>query len=285
MENQLTIKFGGDGNIKVETLTEFLESYKSLFQLINNQFGHSKDDFVIEVSPPENGSFKIKLSPKYKDLILNNFGNLLTGTLAGLIVLWASNTDNPTLEEIRDILKKNQTEKVVNPQDVYNIYQNVEARTLINTSFKVISNDSRVTNFKMEQNDVEVVNIASTNFENLIRAEDENLDEEIDSEVKIIADIAELVIKTIHFEGGAKWGFIFRGYPIKASMKAPGIQQMLNNESFRRGDVLKVKLERKQSFDSDLGTFIVDQNSYEIVEIIDHTSKSNDNRQTRIDDE
>lgn len=283
MENHLTIKFGGEGNIKVETLTEFLDTYKSILHLINNQFGHSNDDFVIEVSPPENGSFKIKLSPKYKDIILNNLGNLLTGTLAGLIVLWATNNDNPTLEEIRDILKKNQTESVIKPQDVYNIYQNIDARKLINNSFKVISNDSRVTNFKMEQNSVEVVNISSSDFDSLIKS-DEDLFEETDSQVKTISDTADLVIKTIHFEGGAKWGFIFRGYPIKASMKAPGIQQMLNNESFRRGDVLKVKLERKQSFDTDLGTFIVDQNSYEIVEILDHMSRGNGYNQTRIDD-
>ena len=284
MENQLTIKFGGDGNIKVETLTEFLDSYKSLLYLINNQFGHSNDDLIIEVSPPENGSFKIKLSPKYKEFILNNVGNLLTGTLAGLIVLWSTNNNNPTLEEIRDILKKSQTAPVVDPQDVYNIYQNIDARTFINTSFKVISNDSRVTNFKMEQNNLEIINIPSANFENLIKEEDSDLTEEVDSQVKTIEDEADLVIKTIHFEGGAKWGFIFRGYPIKAAIKAPEIQQMLNNESFRRGDILKVKLSRKQSYDQELGTFIVDQNSYEIVQIIEHRSRGNDYKQTRIDE-
>lgn len=282
MENQITIKFGGDGNIKVETLTEFLDSYKSLLHIINYQFGHSQDDLIIEVSPPENGSFKIKLSPKYKDFILNNLGNLLTGTLAGLIVLWSSNNNDPTLEEIRDILKKNQATAETSPQDIYNVYQNIDARTLVNTSFKVIANDSRVTNFKIEQHNLEIVNIPSSNFSNLVKNENELVDE-TEPQTKIIEDEVDLVLKTIHFEGGAKWGFIYRGYPIKASIKAPQTQQMLNNESFRRGDILKVRLSRKQIFDPELDTFIVDQNSYEIIEIIEHKSRDN-NKQIRIDE-
>ena len=59
--NQLTINFGGNGNIKVETLTEFLDNYKQLLHIINNELGYKSDDMIIEVSPPENGSFKIKL--------------------------------------------------------------------------------------------------------------------------------------------------------------------------------------------------------------------------------
>ena len=60
---QLTkIKFGGDGNIKVDTLTEFLNNYLQLINLINNELGYNPNDMIIVVSPPENGSFKIKLN-------------------------------------------------------------------------------------------------------------------------------------------------------------------------------------------------------------------------------
>ena len=100
--NQLTIKFGGDGNIKVDTLTEFLDNYKQLLYLINNELGYNPDDMIIEVSPPENGSFKIKLKSKYKDLILEKMGDLTVGTLVGLLILFATNaTQNKTKQKKR----------------------------------------------------------------------------------------------------------------------------------------------------------------------------------------
>jgi hypothetical protein len=68
--SQITIRFGGKGNINVETLTSFLEQYKQVLFQINNELGHNPNDLIVEVSPPENGSFKIKLKSKYKDLNL-----------------------------------------------------------------------------------------------------------------------------------------------------------------------------------------------------------------------
>ena len=105
--NQLTIKFGGDGNIKLDTLTDFLEDYKDLLFLINSELGYKSDDLNIEVSPPENGSFKIKIKSKYKDLILEKIGDLTVGTLVGLILLFASmKKSDESLEEIEKILKE-----------------------------------------------------------------------------------------------------------------------------------------------------------------------------------
>ena len=43
--NQLTIKFGGDGNIKIETLTDFLDEYKDLLYLINTELGYKPVTF------------------------------------------------------------------------------------------------------------------------------------------------------------------------------------------------------------------------------------------------
>lgn len=285
MDNQLTLKFGGDGNIRVETLTEFLDCYKSILHQINYQFGHTSDDFFIEVSPPENGSFKIKISAKYKDLMLNALSGLVIGTLSGLIVVWCtpSSGDDKTLKEIRDILKNQKKLNEIESKDVYKIYQNIDARKVINNSFKILSNDEKISNFSLNRNETEIINIPKENFELNIK-DDETIEESLTPKTEIIKDEVDLVLKTIHFEGGSKWGFVFRGYPIKAAIKAPEIQHMLNNESFRKGDVLKVILARKQSYDIELGTYIVDQNSYEIVQIIEHKSRNDEYVQTKISD-
>ena len=89
--NQLTIKFGGNGNIRVETLTEFLSYYNEILHIINKELGYNSDDMIIEVSPPENGSFKINLKSKYKDLILEKIGDLTVGSFVGLLILFATN--------------------------------------------------------------------------------------------------------------------------------------------------------------------------------------------------
>lgn len=277
--NQLTIKFGGDGNIKVETLTEFLDNYKQLLYIINNELGYKSDDMIIEVSPPENGSFKIKLKSKYKDLILDKMGDLTVGTFVGLLILFATDTtQNNTEEEIKKILEDKQIVDKELPKIVYNVYQNSGANQKIQQTFVIVNNDENVTDLKIEREEQEIISINRTEFPKLIEQATELEIEEL-PESDILTDETTLIIKTIHFEGHAKWAFIFRGYHIKASIKDNEFFERLKNEAFRKGDALKVVLSRKRNFDEDLQTYIIDQNSYVIEKVNEHISKSdNQNR-------
>jgi 3-methyladenine DNA glycosylase Tag len=278
-KNQLTIKFGGDGNIKVDTLTEFLDNYKQLLYLINNELGYNPDDMIIEVSPPENGSFKIKLKSKYKDLILEKMGDLTVGTVVGLLILFATNaTQNKTEEEIKQILKDKQIVDKELPKIIYNVSQNSGANQKIQQTFIIVNNDENVKDLKIEREEKEIININRTDFPKLID-QSEAFEIEETPESDTLTDEATLIIKTIHFEGHAKWAFIFRGYPIKASIKDDDFFERLKTEAFRKGDALKVILSRKRNFDEDLQTYIVDQNSYVIDKVTEHISKTdNQNR-------
>ncbi len=282
-ENQLTIRFGGDGNIKVETLTEFLNEYKQLFLLINSELGYSPNDFCIEVSPPENGSFKIKLKPKYKDLILDKFGDLSVGVLLGLLAFFTAGIGrNSEIDEIKELLEKKEITDKESPKIVQNLVQNTGAFQNIKQTFIIVNNDENITDLKIEKQDKEFINIPRNKFSNYIGNEDNtNENTEILVESDIYTDDASLVIKTLHFEGQAKWGFVFRGYPIKASIKDSEFLEKLSSESFCKGDVLKVRLSRKRNYDNELQTFIVDQNSYVIEKVLEHNSKNH--KQSRID--
>lgn len=277
--NQLTIKFGGNGNIKVETLTDFLEEYKDLLYLINTELGYKADDLVIEVSPPENGSFKIKIKPKYKDLILDKIGDLSVGVLLGLIAIYAAATSGEKdLEEIKTILEQKLIEDKDVPKIVYNIHQNSGAQQKIQQTFIIVNNDENITELKIENKEREVISIPKRDFskviENLSVIQNKSI-----PQTDILTDEATLIIKTIHFEGQAKWAFIFRGYPIKASIKDSDFFDRLNNEAFRKGDALKVILSRTRNYDESLQTYIVDQSSYVIDKVLEHKSKmDNQNR-------
>lgn len=272
-ENQLTITFGGQGNIKVETLTDFLNNYKNLLFEINQELGYSQNDLVIEVSPPENGSFRIKISPKYEKVILNSLAALVVTTLSGIIIYHSTKPDSQddSLEEIRKVLEKRNITDPKIQKNVYNVYNNYGAKQQIHQTFVIVDNDPNITKLKIQKDHQEIIElnkselskISSTPIIEKIKNTDENL----------IVDNATLIVKTIHFEGKGKWAFIFRGYPIKAIISDEEFKKKLNNEAFRKGDSLEVILSRKQYFDEDLQTFIVDQNSYSVVKVIRHISR------------
>lgn len=271
--SQITIRFGGEGNINVETLTSFLEQYKQVLFQINNELGHNPNDLIVEVSPPENGSFKIKLKSKYKDLILDKIGDLTTGTLVGLVVLFASNLNNGvSKEEVEQILDERQIKDKEVKNTVYNIFQKGSAQKQIQQTFIVVNNDANINSLMIEQQEKEFVHIKRNELPKLIE-QMSNLELETSPQSDILTDEAMLIIKTIHFEGNAKWAFVFRGYPIKAYIKDPDFLTKLRTEAFRKGDSLKVVLSRKRNFDEDLRTYIVDQNSYVIEKVINHISK------------
>ncbi len=124
----------------------------------------------------------------------------------------------------------------------------------------------------IEQQEKEFVHIERNELPKLIE-QMSNLELETSPQSDILTDEAMLILKTIHFEGNAKWAFVFRGYPIKAYIKDPDFLTKLRTEAFRKGDSLKVVLSRKRNFDEDLRTYIVDQNSYVIEKVINHISK------------
>src|SRR5690606_29095227 len=86
----------------------------------------------------------------------------------------------------------------------------------------------------------------------------------------ILTDKATLILKTVHFEGQAKWAFVFRGYHIKAQLADENFLRDLDLKTFKKGDVLTVLLSRKRIYDEALKTWIVDQNSYKIEKVINH---------------
>ncbi|WP_430817302.1 hypothetical protein [Carboxylicivirga sp. RSCT41] len=278
MNNEITIRFGGDNHIKLQTLTEFLEHYNNILYKINEEVGCAKDDLVIQVFPPEAGSFKIKISPEYQTAILNTLSAIVSGSFVVLFTLWVTKKDGKTFtfDEVKEIVKmvQKEDEEKVTPI-VYNTYNNIEVKQSINQSFKVVSNDGTIQSIDITKEGTTIIDVSRNEFEDLViddieLQEIEAIPEEIMEDEEVI-----IVIKTIHFEGGAKWGFIWRGYEIKAYVRDENFLNRLNNEPFRRGDQLRVKLRKRKTFDEGLNTYVVDQKSYQILEVIEHISKPN----------
>ena len=195
-DNQLTIRFGGEGNIRVETLTDFLDNYKNLLYQINQEFGYSINDLVIEVSPPENGSFKIKISPKYNDLLLKSLTTLVVSTLSGLILYHATRQDeNSSFEEVKNILEKQDIKDKEIAQKVYNIYQNTGTQQKINQTFVIVNNDANISGLQIERDHKNVININQKEITELIENTKIIESDEL-PKIEIISDEQILVINS-----------------------------------------------------------------------------------------
>lgn len=274
MENEFLIRFGGQSNIRIETLTDSLNSYRELLYSINKELGYSPDDLVIEVSPPHEGSFKIKIQPKYRNIMIGSVCTLLTSTFSGLLVVWISDSDNKY--SIEDIVKVLDHQKITNVdvENIYKIYQYPETQRALSKSFAAVSDDDSIESLQISQNDVPIINVPKSDFRKYSNIEVQSSTIALQEQEKIYVIEASVIIKTVHFEGDAKWGFIWNGYPIKASIKDDAFLSRLNIESFKRGDTLKVFLRRKSVFDSNLNTYVVDEKSYQILEVLSHRSNN-----------
>lgn len=265
ISTDLTIKFGGEGNIKIETLTNFLEEYQKLLYLINTELGYSESDLELEVSPPEVSSFKIKILPKYKEQIFKDLGSLIVTVLGGIVLYHYTKSENP--EKANQFITTNENGKLINK-----IYNSDNGKQIVNQTFVLVNNDENITGFELDKNGQEIVNIDKKDINKVVEDNNEidNIDEIEETSSDILTDKQILILKTVHFEGQAKWAFIFKGYPIKVQINDTEFLKELNNRSFKKGDILTVLLSRKRTFDPDLKTFIVNQNSYKIEKVLKH---------------
>lgn len=268
-ETDLTIKFGGKGNIKIETLTNFLKEYQKLLYIINSELGYSENDLELEVSPPEISSFKIKILPKYKEQILKEFGSLIVTVLGGIIIYHCTKTEN--IEKANEFISNNENGKLINK-----IYNSDNGKQIINQTFILVDNDENITGLEIDKDGKEIVNINKKEISKVVKDNNEIESQIIETEqtTDILTDKQILVLKTVHFEGQAKWAFIFKGYQIKAQVNDKEFLKELNNRSFKKGDILTVMLSRKRIYDETLKTFIVDESSYSIEKILKHQHNS-----------
>jgi hypothetical protein len=196
--------------------------------------------------------------------------------LAGLLILWIShsNEKNLSIGDVERIIKsinQNNNKDVV--LQVYNNYQLSEVKQTLNQTFEVVSKDGTISSLDVSLNNKEVINIPKIDFHKYIKTETILTEEIVETEKNDTVE-ASIIVKTVHFEGNAKWTFIWNGYQIKASVKDQKFKEKMSSEPFKRGDLLKVKLQKRSVYNEDLNTYIVDHKSYEIIEVMNHSSKS-----------
>lgn len=89
---------------------------------------------------------------------------------------------------------------------------------------------------------------------------------------------SNVLITIIRLEWGSedaetlkKWGFVYRGHKISASINDDGFCQRVNGgERFAKGDKLIVSLSYFEVYDQESKDYLIDKNSYKILSVLEH---------------
>lgn len=282
-KHELDLVFGGDGLISLTTLSNTLNNYKNLIENINLELGYNYNDIEFQVSPPVHGSFGIKLTPKGKDQLVSTSLNTVSGILVTLFTVYISNPKSKEDAKNQIVNHYNLTneanDKLVN--HTLNLHEDERNEQIINNTFNIVLNDSKVENLEIKTSDHKpAIKVDRSDFEALARKSIQHTKSEVSSE-QIIKEHNTLIIKSIIFEGTAKWTFDLNGHTIKAKVKDEEFMNKLENKSFMKGDLLKVLLSHKKVLNEEFNIYEIDPNSYEILTVIKHISK-NDPTQTKL---
>jgi hypothetical protein len=281
-----TFKYNSDDNsIDLNTLLLSQINFATVLNEIKKEVAPGVD-LAIRIRPLEKGSvpFDIILNVSWIEDIIHNstylFATTIVGTLVGLIQLriWTKGKKPNIIEfEGEKVILTIGDTKLVIDKTIYEIAnKNSTIDKALQKGFEAIDSDESVTGIEiLDAKKVSLIDVPRESFPNIITP-NEVFDEEVDK--KTTTSNERLTIFKVVFEKGVKWQFYQGSRKISASINAPDFWEKINNgESFAKGDVLIVDLEKSTEFDSTLGIYI--EKGFTVLNVIEHIPKGKDGQQ------
>lgn len=153
------------------------------------------------------------------------------------------------------------------PSDVYDLYENNgKVNDCIEGLFNKLSEKPEIEGFVVEMKGEEPLRIDSSDFPGMSR-QNELLEQEEDISKTVKAQVS--VVKVV-FQRNRKWEFIYLGNKISAEIDDELFWGKIDSSGVRfgKGDVLFVKLEIVQFYDSDARAYL--NRRYRVLEILDY---------------
>lgn len=284
MTTDFTVEFGGDSHeIDLNTLITSLVNFGAAIQEIQSEIApEAKVD--IKVRAPQQGSFLIDILLSAPDAvaqtmklftrenvslvenILSVFANSinLKGHLKGEQPKAITHSEDGMTVSIENT----QGNIIIMNQPVFNLYnKNPKIDALISKGFAAIEKDTAVESVKIKNKKGDTIaNVEEADFEVMGLpglATDPALKRTISKENINIRAFR------LSFEENVKWGFVYEGEKIQATISDPEFQKLIeDNEPFAKGDVLKVNLSINQEFDKSVQDYL--NKTYEVTKLVQH---------------
>ena len=276
---RMQIKFEGQSHqIDANTLVNVLIHYNNPIDIVNKEYGQGEKKITLKVNAIEKGSFIIDVSP-IENVVQSIFSSEGIAYIAGIVAitqgvyeLYKWKKGNP----IKDPEEKDEAEKLLNPTDteIYiqtiNIYNLPQSREAISKSVETVNMDPSVEGISYSFGDKKKkVEYKRDDFEQLIYT-DFDLEKDIPGEIHEDVE-ANLNIRSLSFEKGGTWSFVYNGFTIKSTIKDDILMKHIDSGAkFAKGDSIKAIMRITKKWDSEYKTYV--NKSYKIIGFLEHIS-------------
>jgi hypothetical protein len=283
-EDQIVIHFGGaltsiDAYTFANSLVAFADTVRSANGIINPGQG-----IEVRVEALGPGSFRAVIKRITKGLggfFSDGATRIFWGLIAALIydkLIRADPSPHITINTTEVIFQLGH-DRVIVPRAVYDQMENVktdpEVQNNLSRTFQAIEFDEAIENFGLTPtiDDPEpVVQISRDNFPRLATP----VLVEGDPKRQDKIERARLVIlKAWLTPGRRKWSFEWNGVPLSAPITDPGFWEKLSDGLLiGQGDALDVELKFQQVRDDNLGVWVNDPHTFDVIRVSAHIPKA-----------
>lgn len=249
---------GAEHSIDANTLISSLLHLTNVIELINEEYGGGAKSIKIMVDTPEPGSFLIGV--RVLEWVKGLFGakgisygaDILT-IFNAIVSLFKEKKGKPVDDNNTSIVINNYGKQYVS--HITNIYNNPATREAISKSFETLNGDDNVEGFEVIGKDYKT-QIPRCDFSDLVYTDFES--EQPTKEDIVSEEDATLIIKSLHFEKGKQWTFLYRGENFRLTVKDDALMEKISEGmQFGRGDAIKVRLRTVKKFEPLYGVHVV----------------------------
>lgn len=279
--DQIVIHYGGAlASVDAYTFANSLISFSDVARAVNDIINPGQAiEIRIEALGP--GSFRAIIRKIAKDLggfFSRGAENVFWAVISYLIIQQLWGEENVTIHIADDqVVIQHGDDSVIVSRDVYeqsqNARQNPEIQRNVSRTFDIIANDEAIEDFGLTPRIADpepLVRIPRADFPRL--ASPPEIIEGDPVRRWRTEDRARLIILKAWLRPGRhKWSFEWNGVPISARVSDQEFLHRLYGREYLigAGDALDVRLRYQQAFDETLGVYVNDQQTFEVVEVLE----------------
>lgn len=280
-QKSLQIIFNGQTHqIDSNTLVNILIHYNAVIMEVNKEYGSGEKAINIKVNALKEGSFIIDLSV-VSGMIAALFSAGTVGYIADIVTItqgvfnaYKKLKGRPAkTDEDKGSITINNTNVTIN-RTIVKVYNQPLIREAISKSVETANSDANVEGVEISSEGNEDFVISRDEFEDLIYDDFASEDDLPDEQIKEVDD-AVLSIKSLSFQRGSTWQFLYQGFQIKMPVKDDVLMDIINKGArFGKGDAIRVKLRIVQRYNKEFHAY--ENKSYKILAFYEHIKASYD---------
>jgi hypothetical protein len=281
-EDTIVLHFGGpEGTIDAYTLANALIGFADIAYAVNATIDPGQEiEIIVEATGP--GSYRTvirKLKKGFTGGVLSGIaGTILWNVVSNVIydaTLKGADPKPQIIVNTNEVIIKHGNDTIIVPRNVHDAAENAKKNPAVQTglkkTFESLEADPRVTDFGITGSISDphpLITIPRSDFP-LVVTPIVDIDEQPQERTR--KERARLVIlKAWLNHAKRKWSFEWNGVPLSAPIADKEFLDQLDRREhlLGSGDALDVELTYKQTFDSALGVYVNDPNSFVVTRVI-----------------